>query len=280
MKRFHPDLPVCQRIAEFINIGTGPAENQAIHIRLHINETDQRFHFIIPLHFIAETVDLIQTCRFCVHANDFAIFHKALGNAHDLRGHGGREHQLSAILRHKGEDGFDIFHKAHIQHFVRLIQNGKEDLIQIQRAAIDHVLHAAGRTDNNIHAPFQRPQLHFNGCAAIDSSNKKFPFSGKTFDLRGNLHAKFAGRRQDQRLRRLGAGADALNNGDPESCRFAGSGPCLTEHIALTGHQKRDRGCLNGGRDRNIFCGERIQCGLGKSEIGKFLHGQSPCSSL
>ena len=257
--------------AEFIHIQTGAAEHKTVHFRIHIHNTDQCFHFFLPSQFIAETIDLIQTCHFRIHADHFTIRHEFFCNCKDLLRHGGGKHEHPPVFGNTAEKGIDIIHKTHIQHFVGFIKDGEHDIFQIQCTTVDHILHASGRADHNIDTLFQCAQLQFNGGSAIDRCHKQMFRTAKTFDLRGNLHTQFAGRRENNGagLTRSVAIFQTFNNGNPECCCFSRSGAGLTQYIAFSGKQQGNRRSLNGSGCGNAFFRQRIQRCPGKSEISK-----------
>ena len=61
-----------------------------------------------------------------------------------------RKHQCTTGFRRGGEDEFEIFAKAHIEHFVGFIENNGPQIGQIKRALVDVVAEATGSTHNDM----------------------------------------------------------------------------------------------------------------------------------
>jgi hypothetical protein len=91
-----------------------------------------------------------------------------LGDAADLRRHGGREQRDLARLGRGLEHRLDVVDEAHAQHLVGLVQHQAAQLRQVQRTAAEVIDHAPGRADHDMHPAPQRGQLRAVALAAVD----------------------------------------------------------------------------------------------------------------
>src|SRR3546814_12309831 len=78
-----------------------------------------------------------------------------IGQAADLRRHGGREEQRLADLRQQADNALDVGHEAHVEHAVGLVDHqdlhvGEQDL-----AALEEVDESTRRGDQHVDAALQ-----------------------------------------------------------------------------------------------------------------------------
>jgi hypothetical protein len=76
----------------------------------------------------------------------------ALGQRDDRLGHGRREQQRAAVFGRGVENFLQILAKAHVEHFVGLVEHRDFERRQVERAAFQMVAQAARRADDDMRA--------------------------------------------------------------------------------------------------------------------------------
>ena len=111
------------------------------------------------------------------------------------------------------QNGFDIFAEAHIQHFVRFIQNHHLYGFRLDGSSSHVIHHAPGCTDDNLCAFSQCGNLSVDRLSAINGQNADVVLIFQQL-------AEFLACLQASVL-----GVNAFQKGNPESSGFAC--PCL-----------------------------------------------------
>ena len=78
-------------------------------------------------------------------------------------------HGLS-VLGHIGEYRLDILAEAHIEHFVRLVEDDGAQVFEFESTSADMVHNASGSTDDDIRAAFELHYLTFHARASVDGT--------------------------------------------------------------------------------------------------------------
>ena len=78
---------------------------------------------------------------------------------------------MLVALRHHGQDFFNIFLKAHVQHLIRFIQNYHIGIIQLQCTAVQMIHDTARCTDNDTAASFQQLNLTVNRLTSVNRND-------------------------------------------------------------------------------------------------------------
>jgi len=106
----------------------------------------------------------------------------------------------------------------------------------------------ARRSDNDLGAAFQRPELPFDWLAAVDREDADPIVAGcQPGELFCDLDGEFAGGGEDQNLGLPAPGVDALDRGDAKRRCLAGACLGLAGDVAAF-EQCRDGADLDGGR--------------------------------
>ena len=161
---------------------------------LHRDQLHQNFF----LGFLrADVIDLFNLRRVDLRLRRLDMHRIGLvlrGNLQDRLGHRRGEQDRLALLRQGFDDGFNIFAEAHVQHFVRFIQNQYAALIKAQRPAPDMIEYTARGSDDDVGTFFQFQDLLADLLAAVngDGADPFFIF-GKLADFITDLHRQLAG---------------------------------------------------------------------------------------
>ena len=227
----------CDR--QVINTLFGTAEDNQLAVDFCVQQTAQAFNLILGF----EIILLNQRYSQLFLGNGYILrrLHVLLGQAQNRTGHGCGEQQSLAFSRQAAHNFFDIINKAHIQHFVGLVQYQEFDMVQTDSAAVDMVNQASRSADNNLHIVAQRTNLAFNRLAAVNRQRTHAAGAADFANLFRNLNSQLTGRSHNQRLDMLEVG-NCLHQRNTEGSGLAGTGLCLADNVVTFEHQGNSSG--------------------------------------
>ena len=124
-----------QFLGQFLSLGLGTGEDDAVHLRMGVNQTLEGFVFTREGNLVKP---MFQTRgRGCsgIAAQGLGILQEAVRHFLDLGRHGGREQPGTATTCGMGHDIIQVIAESHIQHLIRFIQNQRLDRSEIQGLA-------------------------------------------------------------------------------------------------------------------------------------------------
>ncbi len=199
------------------------------------------------------------------------IVQELLGDAPDLRRHGGGEEQRLARERNELADALDVGNEAHVEHAVGFVDHQQFDAGEQQPSALEMVEQATGRRDQNVDAAGELRILVVERDAADHQRDVELLAGAVLFEAFLHLRGEFARRLEDERARHSGAGAAVLEHREHrqrEGCGLAGAGLRDAEHVAAREHVRY--GLLLDGRGGGVA--GRLHRGenfFGQAELGK-----------
>ena len=134
-------------------------------------------------------------------------------------------------LRDAAEDSLDLRAEAHVEHAVGLVEDEDANAGERDEPALDQVLEAARRRDDDVRA-LEPLRLRDDRSAAVGEADLQALRRGERVDLVGDLERELAGRHEDERF---GAGAvavEVLDDRDAEGECLARAGRRLREDVA------------------------------------------------
>ena len=126
----------------------------------------------------------------------------AFGKRNDRFRHGCREQQSPPLFAGCVENFLKIFAKAHVEHFVRFIENHSAQVFQVERTAFKMVAQTARGADNDMCATAQGPALFRSVHTADTGRNLGTGRLIKPCQFATHLQRKLAGR-SDHQCQRL-----------------------------------------------------------------------------
>ena len=159
------------------------------------------------------------------------------GDVHDLTADGGGEKAQVLSVLHLVQKLGDIVDEAHVQHPVRLIQDGGADLVDAHRAPLEVVPQAAGGGDDDLGPLFQRVDLLADGLAAVEADHADARLElGQLPHLGSDLEGQLPGGGQNDGLDLIAVRIHVLDDGDAEGEGLAGAGGGLGRHVLPIHH--------------------------------------------
>ena len=174
-------------------------------------------------------------------------------DAEHLLAHGGAEEEVLALGRDGVDDALHVRPEAHVEHAVGLVEHERVDLVEQDVALAQHVEQAAGRGDEQVDALADLLGLRVVGNAAEHGDDRAAAVGAQRLADLFDLPAELARRGDDEggRVGRAAVGdgraCHALQDGQDESGRLAGTGLRRAHHVA-PGEDARDGLLLDGSR--------------------------------
>ena len=164
-------------------------------------------------------VEMLFGFRGRIHPDCVALV--AFRHAEDGLGHGGREHQRAALFGCCVENRFQLLAKAHLEHLVRFVEHDHGEVRQVQHAPAQVIAQPSRRADHDMRPALECHAFHL-GIHAADAAHRlgaRVLVEPVEFAL--HLHGEFAGRRDAEHFRRVGAKESVALAQQGRGCREA-----------------------------------------------------------
>ena len=196
------------------------------------DDPGEGFHLVVTLDQQKALADIFHRGGLALDTG-FAVFAQVfVDNLDNFFGHGGAEKRPLGVFGNLAQDGFDIFHESHVQHFVGLVQNNRLDLVQGNRTPLEVVDEPARRCHDDVGGPFESLELHRNVLPAIDGNHVDLrKLHGILLDCFGHLDRKFPRRCQHQQGGILAVELYAGKQRECKRCGLASAGLCRTQQV-------------------------------------------------
>jgi hypothetical protein len=201
--------------------------------------------------------------------DDLRVFSKTLDQAGNPVTHRRGEKQGLPLRRQGGQQLIHFLLESHVEHAVRLVENGHADLRRIKTAAPEVVEQPSRSADNHLGTVAQGAELAVHGRSSVNRSGVQAAHLGtEAVDLLAHLHRQFARRTKDQHLGVCGLQIQHCQRGQGECRGFSRSGGREPNQV-LARHGRRNAHRLNrrGPLVAKGFNG--CQQGVRQSEFGK-----------
>ena len=183
---------------EFIGVGLGSGED---HDAFEFGFFEEGEEEVLAL----ETIDRVEVVADGggggARAADFdfeGVAEGPAGEGGDFCGDGGGEEERLAVFRATGDDAADVWHEAHVEHAVDLVEDEDFDVVEFDGALLHVVEQAAGGSDEDID-PFLEPvALSAVADAAVDEETAEAGVAAVFFELFFDLGGEFADRFEDE----------------------------------------------------------------------------------
>jgi hypothetical protein len=132
------------------------------------------------------------------HFDHGRLVQQAVGQRLDLVREGGREQQVLALRRQRGQHFLDVADEAHVEHAVGFVEDQDFDFRQVDGALFHVVQQAARRGDQDVDAMLELLDLRVDADAAEDHGGVELGVLAVDAHAFFDLGRQFAGRGQDQ----------------------------------------------------------------------------------
>ena len=212
----------------------GAAKDDAVDAWPAVDDAFQRQVFVVGAHHVVDVAHIV--AALVARADDklLRLVHVVARYLGNLARHGGREQQHFSLLGHMGENGVDVVHKPHVEHFVGFVEDDGAHLLQFHFTAVNQVEQAARCGHHDLHALVEGADLALDARTAVHGQDvHAVGVLGVVGQVAGRLQAQLAGGVQDECLRGGRRCVDALQRGQAEGCRLACS--CLGQRHHIGG---------------------------------------------
>ena len=203
-QRHNLKAPVAHAGKQMVHVDPRLAEDDGCPRLVIAQDVEDRMFAVARADVQRAVFDVDMLARLALRLDAQRIALEILGQRRDCGGHGGREHHGPAFGRGGGQDVFQVFAEAQIQHLVGFVQHGGAQTRQVQRAAVDMVAQPARRADHDMGAPVQRALFRAVVHAADTGRDLRPGLGVKPVQFAGDLQGKLARWCDDQRHRHIG----------------------------------------------------------------------------
>ncbi len=252
-----------------VGVGLCLAENQTVKIGSGVDQAHQRLCLVVLANQPVVLVGEHRLFRPCFFLHDFIFSHKIRSDRQNLRRHRRREHEAAGVGIRPAENRFDIFYKAHVEHFICFVQNKILDFGKIKGTALQMVDHTSRSTDDNLDAAPERAQLIHDGGSAVHGTGAGPGFAAERFDLGRNLYCQLSGRHQHERPGASLVRTEFLNHRQTERGGLSRTGSRLCDNIGVSVQQPGNREHLNRRRLRKTLGFHSREHNIVEPEVGK-----------
>ena len=234
-----------QRLDERIHLQPRPAEDDRGRRALHVENAVERGCFVAMTDDVGDLADPGNRARRLFPGDRDASrgFEVTLGDLQDPGGQRRREQRRLPRVRCFLQDGVEILGKAHVEHFVGLVEHQHPNGVEEERPAPDVVQRPARRGDDDVRASIERAELLLHRGAAVERHRAEPGAAGVLVNRLAHLHRQLA--RGHEHEARGASGRDgflpARLPGRPFSLAFH-----LRGHRQTLNHRQREGGCLAG----------------------------------
>jgi hypothetical protein len=211
-------------VGEPVDLPAGVAEDDGLGDGNGLVQIRERVE--LPVFLLDSNVELLDTFEgefVLLNKDADGVAHELGGDLEHILGHGGGEEHNLGGLGQKLEDVVDLLGETTGQHLVGLVEDEHLHVVRLEDTTLDHVLDAAGGTDDDLGSVLQRLHIITNAGAADAgvalNIHEVTNGDNDLLDLLGEL----AGGGEDKSLASLDVVVQLLEDGDGEGSRFTGT---------------------------------------------------------
>ncbi len=225
----------------------GAHEHQHRLVVLGLEHPLERLPLLAGRHARGELGDARDGERLVLDPDVGGVAQVALGHAPDRAGQGGREQRHLPLGGRVLEDPLHVVDEPHLEHLVGLVEAEEAHAAEVERPALEVVLHPPRRADHHVHPAAQRAELDPDRLAPVDREHLHAALAeAAAVGPHGlaHLQRQLAGRHQHDRLHPVGVGVEVVQQGQREGGGLARAGLGLAEQVA-PGEERGDRASLD-----------------------------------
>ncbi len=257
---------VLQLLDDAVGAALRAHEHQRQLALLLVQELDQLVHLVVGADRHEPVVDHLGGLRVADHLVADRVARVHGGDPPDVAVEGGREEHRLAVLRQLAHDAVDLRQEAHVEHPVGLVQHEGLDAAELDVAALDVVLQAARRGDDDVRV-VEAPRLLADAGAAVGDRELQPLRLRDRREVVPHLHGELAGGHEHEGARPLPGGpVQALDDRDRERQGLARARLGLGKHVG-TRHGIAHHQCLHWEWGDDADGLEGVHHGVGDAQI-------------
>ena len=247
MDRGALDAVLVQHLGHAVGAMLGAGEDDHSVEAVLLDEVHEELCLLLTAHRVDALLDELDRRVGGRHFDAHRVMKGRAHDAHDVRGHRGREEQVLPLGGDGLDDLADLRPEAHVEHPIGLVQDEDLDVAEVRDPALHQVEQTTGGCDEHVDPTLERLGLRLVAHAAVHDGH---PVLGVLGHLEGDLldlAGEFARGGDHERTGAARLGRDALHQRQHERCGLAGAG-LGTAHDVAAFEYHRDRIALDGGR--------------------------------
>jgi len=181
----------------------------------------------LPLLLLDSDVVLVDTLEGEVLLLDedlCGVPHEMLGQSQNIGRQRGREQANLNVSGQELEDVLDLTLEATGEHLVSLVQDEQLEVVSLEETSLHHVVHAAGCSDDDVLALLEDTDVLTHDRASNASVHLDTKVLADRVHHEGGLHHELTDGSNDQGLRVVASGVDALQRSNSERTSLSSSG--------------------------------------------------------
>ena len=235
-------------IREPVNLAAGVGEDDRLGDGERLVEIAQGVELpLLLVHVDVELLDTLEGQLVALHENAHRLRHELSGNLQRLGGHRRGEDANLDLGGEQLEDVVDLVLETAAEHLVRLVEGEDLDVIRLESAAAEHVVDAAGGTDDDVDATLEDALILAHGRTTDARVALHVEVVAERAHDLLNLLRELAGGREHERLALLLLVVELLQDAGAEGGRLTGTGLRLLDHVQALG-EGDDTALLDRGR--------------------------------
>mmetsp|Transcript_14963 Transcript_14963/g.63040 ORF Transcript_14963/g.63040 Transcript_14963/m.63040 type:complete len:453 (-) Transcript_14963:61-1419(-) len=203
----------------------------------------------LPLLLVDVDVKLLDTLEgelVALDENAHRLRHELSRNLKRLGGHRRGEHANLELGGEQLEDVVDLILETAAEHLIRLVEGEDLDVIRLESAAAEHVVHAAGGADHDVNAALEDALILAHGRATDARVALHVEVIAERAHHLLNLLRELARGGEHESLALLLLVVELLQDAGAEGGRLTGTGLRLLDHVEALG-EGHDAALLNRG---------------------------------
>ncbi len=184
--------------AEFIGFAAGAAEKDGLVGLFGIDDADDGVESFGFLDDVERLLHVGVGGVLLDEVDGDGLLEDVLGEFADGGGHSGGEEECLAFFGEEFEDGFDVVHEAHVEHFVGFVEDDGGGREISHAAGFEMVEESAGGCDDDLAATVDEFELAATGLAAIDGDGADLGDFAEAEEFVADLSGEFTGGGDDE----------------------------------------------------------------------------------
>lgn len=194
-----------------VDVQVGVQVQQNVHLPLLLLDSD------IVL------MDTLESKVLLLDENLCWVPHEMLGQAQNIGGQRSREEADLNVGGEELENVLNLALEAAGQHLVRLVEDEQLEVVRLEESSLHHVVHAAGRSDDDVLALLEDTDVLTHDRASNTSVHLHTEVLANGVDHKGGLHNQLSNGCNDQGLRVVACGVDTLQRSNSECTSLSSS---------------------------------------------------------
>lgn len=218
-------------VVEPFSVVSGIAEYDGLFRPRLVHELEQGFEPILAADFQEAMLEALRRLLLLIQVDGQRISEIFPGQLPNLFRHCRRKQKCLVLVYEAANDEFDVRDEAHLEHFIRFVEDEGSDVCQAKRSVTKQVDEPSRSGHEDVNSMVELCYLYLDRKTTIDRRRRDVGFPGNLGDFSDVLQRQLAGRHEDQGLNGLEGCIDHLDKGNGAGGGFSGAGFCPGDDV-------------------------------------------------